>query len=285
MKQETDFLRLGIMLELYALTALENNDFTAKGPAMKELQGMLSEHIVFDYYYDQFDGDAAYIRSGNKALLTYVYCSLKEWFPNPDIGNVLHIGEKMHLGFAENHDGDDQLDEQKIRDILRTLDGRLDFSRIVFGESIPVFLLMDVSPVTWDKNSLRSGCEQIHNGFVIWRLNGRVLPVPSETALLLNLADHLVQKAWFRHEKEARLAVAPLLEDIHYEWVLKEDSFRLKKLLGDLVCIGLAWDTPLFQFMPFSDQSRSFRSSCAEIAAELLETIDDGSAAYSLPFH
>ena len=85
MKKEADFLKFGIMLELYALTAQESNDFSAKGPAMKELQGMLSEHILFDYYYEQLDGDAAYIRSRNKALLTYVYCSLKEWFPNPDM--------------------------------------------------------------------------------------------------------------------------------------------------------------------------------------------------------
>ena len=170
MQQETNFKKMGILLELYALEALDNNEFSIYDPAMVLLKNMLCEHILRDYYSDSGGkGDPWYVRSGNKALLTYVYCSLKEWFPEPDIANVLRVGEKMHHCFFKVEKSCGNLDEQKIKDIMAVLDEKFSYSRAVFGEIIPVFLIMDVAPYDQDKHSFRTGCEQTYNGFILWQ--------------------------------------------------------------------------------------------------------------------
>ncbi len=276
-QKDTDFQRLGVLLEMYALEALDNNELRSYDPAMVQLSDMICEHMLCDYYLDRNgEGNPWYIRSGSKALLTYVYCSLKEWFPEPDIGNVLRVGEKMHCCYLKADKSRGDLDERKIRNIMIVLDEKFSYSTIVFGEIIPIFLVMDVVPFNQSKCSFRTGCDQTYRGLVIWRYHNPVLPVPSETTFLLKLSDMLFLKAWVLDEDEVRSRIGPKLEELGYGWVLEENGERIQRHIGDLVCIGLAHDTPLFRYMPFSGQSHKYRSCCKEITETMIEIAGSG---------
>ena len=286
MQKETDFKRLGILLELYALEALENNELGIYDPAMVQLRDMLHKHILNDYYLDKnAEGDYWYIRSGSRALLTYVYCSLMEWFPVPDIGNVLRIGEKMHYWYlkAERNQGD--LDEHKVRNIMTVLDEKFSYSTAVFGEIIPVFLIMDVVPCVKVKHSFRTGCDQTYKGFVIWRYHDPVLPISRETAFLLNLSDTLFLKAWTLNKNEVCNKISPKLAELGFGWVLAETEEHMLRHMGDLICIGLASDTPLFKYMPFSDQSDKYRRACMNLTEDLVKIAASGYLRHTIAFN
>jgi hypothetical protein len=271
MKVEKNFKRLGCLLEIYALEAFAGNEFRADDLPMKNLMDMLTNHVLNDYYLNKGEKDERwYIRTGNKAHLSYVYCILKDWFPKPDMGNVLNLGEKMHYGSLQTGKSTDGIDEKGIRRILTVLDEKHRYTKTVFGATIPIFLVMDAVPACQNEWSLRSGCEQTHDGFIFWKRSGSSLPVPPETVFLLNLADRLVMKALIMNKQITCGRIASKLAAIGYGWILEEDELKLLKHLADLSCIGLVSDTPICKYMPFSGQSAEFRNICSEIVSDLL---------------
>ena len=285
MEEETNIRRLGLRLEIYALEALENNEFRADDQPMKELMNMLSNHVLTDYYLNRNEKDEPWhIRRGAKALLFYLYCCLREFLPHPDMGHVLLLGEKLHYAFEPGGRADIGIDERRIRHVMTILDEKFSYTKTVFGETVPAFLILDASPITQKEISLRSGCEEIHKGFVFWSRGNSMLPVPRETALLLKLSDALVWKAWITDKQRICERIAPKLAEIGYGWIPEKNDTGSLKHIGDLTCIGLACDTPLFGFMPFSDQSATFRNRCREIAEELIEIVSRENPFRSIAF-
>ena len=82
-----------------------------------------------------------------------------------------------------------------------------------------------------------------------------------------------------------RSRIRPKLAELGFDWVLQESERRLLRHVGDLACIGLTYETPLFKYIPFSDQTIKYRRYCRELVKDLIEIASSGNHPHSRTFH
>lgn len=264
-------------LEEYALEGISCSTSKLQEMAKKALQEKMKDYLLADFGQLAYapGTENYYIRSGGDTLIPYVYSKLMDLscFGTYDLGHVLTIAVQMKKDYepsdSKNIDGD------TIREIMTWMDRKYKYSTRISG-LVPMFLIMDRAPVRESSDFLREGCEVTSYAFVFWKTRKNTLISAShETSFLLRLSDGIVKEAWLMAEQDYLKVIGDELSFLGYDRISKMNTRQAHKLLGDLVCIGIAVDSPFQRYIPFLGQRKEYLDATERIADKLLAIIEE----------
>ena len=272
----TDYRDFANVLEEYALDGMACCSELLQKVALDTLKKKMKAHVLLTYnclsrgkcYEDYF------IRSGKDVFFPFIYSKLMDFsrFGNDDLGHVRALAFQMkndyELADSEN------ISEQTVREIMKWMDMKYQFSTRI-ERLLPMFLIMDQAPIRESTDFLREGCEVSSYAFIFWKARKRtLLTSPPETAFLLRISDEIVKEAWFM-EEDYLSVISDELEFLGYGDLSKIDFFKKRKLIAELVCIGIAYDSPFQKYIPFLGHEKEYLKATSRIVNKLLETIKE----------
>ena len=270
----TDFRTFADALEEYALDGIACRSALLQEEALKALKKKLKDHVLYAFggYTHGKEKDGYYIRSGKEAFLPYVYSRLMDLgrFGNYDLGHVLTLSRQMKYDFEPAES--ENIDEEKIRGIMAWMDQKYQFSTRI-ERLVPMFLVMDQAPLRGNTDFLREGCEVSSYAFIFWKARKRsMLTAPSETSFLLRISDEIVKEAWLM-EEDYLSEISEELNFLGYGNLSRMDFLKKRKMVADLVCIGIVYDSPFQRYIPFLGYEKEYLKATSRIVDKLLETV------------
>ena len=273
-----DFYTFAEALEEYAIDGIASRSPVIQEGAKRELMEKLKEHLLTEF------GPLAYkpgsynyfIRSGGDALLPYTYSKLMDLscLGNVDLVHVLELARKMKRDYEPADSGN--IAEETVRNIMTWMDQKYSYSTRI-SSLLPMFLIMEEAPVGKGTGFLRENCEVTSYAFVFWKARNKTLiTAPYETSFLLRLSDEIVKEAWLSADEEYLTVIDEELKLLEFDHISKiNNTLQEHRLIAELVCIGIAIDSPFQQYIPFLGQSKEYLDATIRIADKLLAIIEE----------
>lgn len=276
MEDITDYRAFADALEEYALEGIACRSSILQKAAFDVLKDKMKSHVLtaFNYPANGMGYEDYFIRSGKDTHFPFVYSKLMDLsrFGSYDMSHVLLLARQMKYDYEPA--GSESISEQSIREIMKWMDIKYQFSTSI-ERTVPMFLVMDQAPLREKTDFLREGCEVSSYAFIFWKpRNKTLLFVPPETAFLLRLSEEIVKEAWLIEEDYLDV-ISDELKYLGYGNLSRMDFLKKRMLIADLVCIGIAYDSPFQRFIPFLGHERGYLKATNRIVNKLLETVKE----------
>ena len=136
---------------------------------------------------------------------------------------------------------------------------------------------MEEAPTGKGSGFLRENCEVTSYAFVFWKARNKTLiTAPYETSFLLRLSDEIVKEAWLSADEEYLSVIGEELKLLGFDHIAKiNNTLQVHRLIAELVCIGIAIDSPFQRYIPFLGQSKDYLGATIRIADKLLAIIEE----------
>lgn len=269
-----DFHLLAEALGEYASRGISCRSPVLQEMAVNALKQKLTDHLLTDYCGHVYSPGSYYIRIGGKALIPFVYSRLMDLgrYGCFDLGHVLKLAEQMQFEYETTDTANIKRDS--IISIMRWMDLEYGYTTSIL-RSEPIFLIMDQAPIREPEFFLREGCEVNAGAFIFWKTREKTfLAAPHETAFLLRLSDQIVRETWLS-EPLYLSVVKEELRNLSYGHIGEMPPEQARKLVADLVCIGIAIESPFRNYIPFLGQSAGYLKNTCILADKLMKIVKD----------
>ena len=272
----TNYRDFADALEEYALDGIGCRSPVLQKVALEVLKNKMKAHVLAAFScsppgkgYDDY-----YICSGKDAFFPFVYSRLMDLgcFGNYDMEHVRALACQMKNDYEPADT--ESINDQGIQEIMTWMDTKYQFSTRI-ERFVPMFLIMDQAPIYKRIDCLREGCEVSSYAFIFWKTRIRtMLSVPPETAFLIRISEEIVKEAW--HLEEDYLSIiSDELTFLGCENLSTMDFLMKRKVVADLVCIGIAYDSPFQRYIPFLVYEKEYIKATIRIVNKLLEIIKE----------
>lgn len=258
-----DLLTWGELLIDFAESALKEKN---RAKIVKFFYQQLQYFGLLDYVFDSIinKNDSQYlIYEGIDAVRKYVALTIpKQNTPVKTLKSIKTYGNQILSDFKKPVGK--RITKEKIEEIMHYLDEKFSFSKKVFTDRKPMFILLNYSHREYNSECLvvNYGAEIIQH-FFLYNMKSNSKDTPAPEAVFFHELGHALHARYTENVKVVPEEIIFFLKELCMPKIDLLEPEQQREVFADILSIGMMYDSPFSEYDPFvkirEDDKKVFR--------------------------
>ncbi|AAM23938.1 MAG: Uncharacterized protein XD49_1291 [Caldanaerobacter subterraneus] len=258
-----DLLTWGELLIDFAESALKEKN---RAKIVKFFYQQLQYFGLLDYVFDSIinKNDSQYlIYEGIDAVRKYVALTIpKQDTPVKTLKSIKTYGNQILSDFKKPVGK--RITKEKIEEIMHYLDEKFSFSKKVFADRKPMFILLNYSHRKYNSECLVMPYgKEIIQHFFLYNMKSNLEDTPAPEAVFFHELGHALHARYTENVKVVPEEIILFLKELCMPKIDLLEPEQQREVFADILSIGMMYDNPFSEYDPFvkirEDDKKVFR--------------------------